>query len=97
METEDRRVPLLQQLNVPLVAFGRTKSEMPFPYVDVDGQAGIYQAVQHLLEKGHCRIAVLAWPEMSRVGTERLSGYFQAMEESQLTIDPAWVVRGEGI
>ncbi len=96
METEDRRVPLLQQLDVPLVGFGRTKSEMPFPYVDVDGQAGIYQAVQHLLEKGHCRIAVLAWPEASRVGTERLSGYFQAMEESQLTIDPAWVVRGEG-
>ena len=96
METEDRRVPLLQQLDVPLVGFGRTKSEMPFPYVDVDGQAGIYQAVQHLLEKGHCRIAVLAWPETSRVGTERLSGYFQAMEESQLTIDPAWVVRGEG-
>ncbi len=96
METEDRRVPVLQQLNVPLVAFGRTKSDIPFPYVDVDGQVGIYQTVCHLLAKGHCRIAILAWPESSRVGTERLSGYFQAMEENDLSIDPAWVVRGEG-
>ncbi|HEX3054240.1 MAG TPA: LacI family DNA-binding transcriptional regulator [Aggregatilineaceae bacterium] len=96
METEDRRVPELQQLNVPLVAFGRTKSTHPFPYVDVDGQAGIYQTVHHLLERGHCRIAILAWPEASRVGTERLSGYYQAMEENDLAIDPVWVVRGEG-
>jgi len=62
----------------------------------VDGQAGVYQAVQHVLKKGHSQIAILAWPEASRVGTERLSGYFQAMEENQLTIDPAWVVRGQG-
>jgi DNA-binding LacI/PurR family transcriptional regulator len=96
METEDRRVPVLQQLNVPLVAFGRTRSTIPFPYVDVDGQTGIYQAMLHLLEKGHHRIAILAWPEASRVGTERLSGYFQAMQENRLAIDPAWVVRGEG-
>jgi len=96
METEDRRVPILQQLDVPLVAFGRTKNKISFPYVDVDGQAGVYQAVQHVLKKGHSQIAILAWPEASRVGTERLSGYFQAMEENQLTIDPAWVVRGQG-
>jgi DNA-binding LacI/PurR family transcriptional regulator len=96
MEADDHRVSVLQQLNVPLVAFGRTRSEEPFPYVDVDGQAGTYQAVHHLLDKGHRRIAILAWPEASRVGTERLRGYFQAMEESQLAIDPVWVMRGEG-
>jgi DNA-binding LacI/PurR family transcriptional regulator len=96
LEHRDPRVPALLQLNVPLVAFGRTESKTPFPYVDVDGQAGIYRAVCHLLEQGHRQIAILAWPETSRVGTERLSGYLQAMEEAGLAIDPAWIVRGEG-
>ncbi len=96
LENEDRRIPVLQQLHVPLVAFGRAQSALPFPYVDVDGQAGIYQAMLHLLDKGHSRIGILAWPETSRVGTERLSGYYQAMAENQLVIDPAWVIRGEG-
>jgi DNA-binding LacI/PurR family transcriptional regulator len=96
LEYHDARVPALLQLNVPLVAFGRTESTTPFPYVDVDGQTGVYQAVCHLIEQGHRQIAILAWPETSRVGTERLSGYLQAMEESGLAIDPAWIIRGEG-
>jgi DNA-binding LacI/PurR family transcriptional regulator len=96
MEFNDPRVPALQQLNFPLVAFGRTQSELPFPYVDVDGKAGIYQIVHYLLKQGHQRIAILAWPENSRVGTERLSGYLQAMDEAGLAVDPAWVVRGKG-
>lgn len=96
LEYHDPRIPALQQLDVPLVAFGRTESKMVFPYVDVDGQAGIYQAVHHLIKQGHRQIAVLAWPETSRVGEERLSGYLQAMEHAGLEIDPAWIVRGEG-
>lgn len=95
LEYVDPRVPALNRLNVPLVAFGRTDSDQAFPYVDVDGQAGIYQAVCHLMEQGHQRIAILCWPETSRVGTERLSGYVQAMEEAGQPVDPAWVVRGE--
>ncbi|HML24312.1 MAG TPA: LacI family DNA-binding transcriptional regulator [Aggregatilinea sp.] len=95
LEYYDPRVPALNRLNVPLVAFGRTDSDHAFPYVDVDGQAGIYLAARHLMDLGHERIAILCWPETSRVGTERLSGYLQAMEEAGLPIDPAWIVRGE--
>ncbi|WP_119070502.1 LacI family DNA-binding transcriptional regulator [Aggregatilinea lenta] len=95
LEYYDPRVPALNRLNVPLVAFGRTDSDHEFPYVDVDGQAGIYQAVRHLMDLGHQQIAILCWPETSRVGTERLSGYLQAMEEAGLPVDPAWIVRGE--
>lgn len=93
----DPRITVLQQLNVPLVAFGRTHgSSEIFPYVDVDGCAGVRQAVDHLLAQGHCRIAALGWPEESRVGSDRLSGYWQAMEAAGLAVDPAWVMRGAG-
>lgn len=96
VEYDDPRIPALQKFNVPLVAFGRTGGVENYPYVDIDGQGGIYQVVRHLQECGHTRIAVLAWPADSRVGTDRLSGYLRAMEEAGLAIDPAWIVRGEG-
>ncbi len=100
LEYDDPRVPAISQLNVPLVAFGRTEStapdEAPCPYVDVDGQAGMYRVVRHLLSLGHTRVGVLAWPMSSRVGTERLSGYMQAMDEAGIAIDPNWIIRGEG-
>jgi len=95
LEYDDPRIPVLHKLNVPLVAFGRTYGDLPFPYVDVDGHAGMYQAVEHLLAQGHQRIAILAWPESSRVGTERLSGYLAAMKNAGLEVDPAWIMRGE--
>jgi DNA-binding LacI/PurR family transcriptional regulator len=69
---------------------------MTSPYVDVDGRAGVASVVQHLVEQGHRRIAVLGWPEGSRVGDSRLSGYWDAMAEADLPIDPRWIVRGEG-
>lgn len=97
LEFDDPRIPVLDRLEVPLVAFGRTHSgSATFPYVDVDGRAGIRQAVAHLLEQGHQRIAFLGWPEHSRVGTDRLSGYWEAMEAAGLPVDPAWIMRSSG-
>jgi len=93
----DRRIPALQALNIPLVAFGRTHcDDCTFSFVDVDGRAGVRLVVKHLLNQGHERIAVLAWPEESRVGTDRLSGYLDAMNEAGIPVDPAWVKRGAG-
>lgn len=96
LEYNDPRIAMLQSLNVPLVAFGQTDSDDVFPFVDVDNALGTYDATRHLIEQGHRRIAVLAWPEDSRVGSERLRGYQRAMAEAGLSIDPAWLLRGYG-
>jgi DNA-binding LacI/PurR family transcriptional regulator len=92
----DPRIQLLKGLNFPFVTFGRTNPELDCPFVDVDGRAGTRMATQHLLEQGHQRIAVLAWPEDSRTGSARFNGYWQAMQEAGIAIDPRWVMRGEG-
>jgi DNA-binding LacI/PurR family transcriptional regulator len=94
IEFNDPRIPVLQELDVPLVAFGSTNSPQPHPYVDVDNAAGLYAAVEHLLAQGHHRIAALAWPEDSRVGEQRLAGYLTAMQEAGIPIHPEWIVRG---
>jgi DNA-binding LacI/PurR family transcriptional regulator len=65
-----------------------------FPYIDVDGGLGVYQSVKHLVERGRRKIAALAWPEDSRVGNNRMAGYFRAMDECGLVIENQWIIRG---
>lgn len=93
---DDPRIAFLLEQKFPFVAFGRSNPELDFPYVDVDGAAGLVQAVRHLLSLGHARIAVIAWPVDSRVGNERLRGYIEAMHAGGVEICPEWVERGEG-
>jgi DNA-binding LacI/PurR family transcriptional regulator len=92
----DPRISFLLEQNFPFVAFGRSNPELDFPYVDVDGAAGLVQAVQYLLSRGHRRIAVIAWPKESRVGNERLQGYMETMRAAHVDICPEWIERGEG-
>ncbi|MCS7010658.1 MAG: LacI family DNA-binding transcriptional regulator [Anaerolineales bacterium] len=92
----DPRIHFLMERGFPFVAFGRSDPGLDFPYVDVDGADGLRQAVEHLLQRGHTRIAALAWPEDSRVGNERLQGYFETMQRAGLVVLPEWIERGEG-
>ncbi len=96
VEYRDPRVLMLLDRNFPFTAFGRSDPDLIFPWIDVDGAAGIAMAVDHLLELGHTRIGALAWPESSRVGNNRMAGYFGSMQAAGITPHPAWIERGEG-
>ena len=84
---------LLEQ-DFPFVAFGRSNPEWDFPWVDVDGADGMKQAVAHLLELSHQRVACLAWPEASLTGQYRLDGYREAMASAGLSVGFSPVVVG---
>lgn len=96
VEYDDPRIHFLQERNFPFVAFGRSNPSWDFPYVDIDGGAGMRMAVEHLIERGHHRIAALAWPEQSRVGHNRLEGFLTALQAHHLSPRPEWIARGEG-
>lgn len=97
VEFNDPRVTLLQENNFPFVAFGRSNKELDFPYVDVDGCEGVKTVVRHLIDRGHERIGVLTWPEGSRVGEDRMEGYFNALHDAGITPRREWIVRGDGV
>jgi DNA-binding LacI/PurR family transcriptional regulator len=92
---DDERIRYLMDKDFPFVAFGRANEGWDFPYVDVDGEAGIRQAVEHLLSLGHRRIGLIAWPETSLTGYYRYQGYVGALREAGVSPDPAWIVRVE--
>lgn len=94
---KDPTVPYLLERNMPFVGFGRLdEADKSFPYVDVDGGEGVAQAIAHLVSLGHRKIAALAWPEDSRVGNNRMEGYYQGHAKAGLMPDPRLVSRGEG-
>lgn len=88
----DQRIRLLMDVGFPFVAFGRANPDWVFPWVDVDGRDGVGQAVSHLADLGHRRIACVAWPVGQPVGDDRLEGYESAMADRGLLVDDAWVV-----
>lgn len=96
VEYDDPRIAFLMERKFPFVAFGRSNPGLKFPSVDVDGTEGLRLATRHLVERGHRRIAALAWPEHSRVGNDRIAGYFEVMKSAGLEINPKWIERGEG-
>ena len=92
---DDARIGYLLERGFPFVAFGRANEEWDFPYIDVDGEAGLRLAVDHLVALGHQRIGLIAWPELSLVGHYRHRGYVMALESAGIALDPAWIVRTE--
>lgn len=96
IEYHDPRITFLLEYEFPFVGFGRSDDEIVFPYIDVDGGLGVYQSVIHLFEGGRRKIGALAWPEDSRVGNNRMAGYFRAMDECGLVIEKQLIMRGGG-
>ena len=91
----DPRVELLSELGFPFAAFGQANHPSPFPWVDVDGAAGLADVVEHLASKGHTRIALVAWPEGSESGDRRVEGFQKGMNAAGLIIDPRLIRRVE--
>jgi DNA-binding LacI/PurR family transcriptional regulator len=76
----------LEERQVPFVAFGRpwTEPDATHPWVDVDGRAGVMLAVDHLVQRGHQRVAWVGWQKSSTIGEDRRSGWVDRMHEHGL-------------
>ena len=92
---DDARIRFLLDAGFPFVAFGRANPEWDFPYVDVDGRAGMRAATEHLLALGHRKIAFIGWPEGSMAGDSRFAGYCDALRDAGIEPDARLIIRGD--
>jgi DNA-binding LacI/PurR family transcriptional regulator len=88
---DDLRVKKLLDKKAPFAAYGRSDDALDFPYVEVDGNHGIQLAVDHLVSKGHERIALISYLRGLRFGDQRTQGFLEAMQRANLPIVDAWV------
>ncbi len=77
---------------MPFAAYGKANDDWDFPYVDVDGGRGIQLAVEHLVSKGHERIALISYMQGTRYGDIRTAGFLDAMQRANLRVQENWVV-----
>jgi len=92
---QDQRIAYLVEHEFPFVAFGRSDLEVDFPYLDVDGEAGMRQLTQHLIDLGHRRIAYISAPLNLMFSSHRMKGYKKALAASGITFDASLVTVGE--
>ena len=93
----DERIMLLQRRQFPFVAFGRasqTDKQHTLSFVDVDGTAGVRQAVAHLIAQGHRRIGFIALPMQLTCAQDRLDGYRLALKQARIRFNADYTVPG---
>jgi DNA-binding LacI/PurR family transcriptional regulator len=93
---QDWRVELLRQNNFPFVMIGHGEKNTGLSYVDLDVEAGVKMAMEHLLGLGHRRIAFVSaepyWfsgkKTVNRLGSTAwaVKGYQQACEQYELPV-----------
>jgi DNA-binding LacI/PurR family transcriptional regulator len=78
-EHGDPRIAWLIEQDIPFVSFGRPwdpDAKTPHHrWVDVDGRAGVAEAVRHLRARGAQRVGWIGWTDTSGNGNERRSGW----------------------
>lgn len=93
-QRQDSRITLLKKHNYPFVAFGRVEGENDFPFIDEDGEQGIQQIVNHLIELGHTRFACISEPTYLMKSYLRVQGFRKALAEHGLPIDESRIIAG---
>ncbi|MBA3943731.1 MAG: LacI family DNA-binding transcriptional regulator [Herpetosiphonaceae bacterium] len=80
-----------RDLHLPLVCGGRADIH---PNVMIDNEAGMVEAVAHLVVRGYQRIALIMPPLEWTLAEEQEQGYRAALNEAGIDWDPAWLVEG---
>jgi LacI family transcriptional regulator len=80
---------------IPIVAVDRQIHNYEVDTVLTGNREGAYEAVKHLIGKGHTEIAIIRGPQDTTPGLERYRGYERAMKEYGLPIRQEWIGEGD--
>jgi LacI family transcriptional regulator len=71
----------------PFVTFDRYFPELKIPYVIIDNEESSYQLVNHLIQKGNQKIAIITTNSYLKTMSMRYEGYKRALESNQIIVD----------
>ncbi|NUY04246.1 LacI family DNA-binding transcriptional regulator [Paraburkholderia youngii] len=79
---------------MPVVAVDHVVCPNEWDSVALDNVAAARLAVQHILEFGHRRVAIISGPQNLLPGRDRLRGFAQAIAAANLPVNPDYVRQG---
>ena len=81
--------------SVPTVFVGARPSSEAVDSVSLDDHGAAASAVQHLLELGHRRIALIGGPAVEDCTQDRQASYLAALHAAGVDVDPNLIVEGD--
>ncbi|MDX0455096.1 transcriptional regulator [Sinorhizobium medicae] len=91
----DERILLLHKLGIPFLVHGRSETNVPHAWLDIDNEGAIRRATSHLLDLGHRRIALINGRDGLTFTLHRDKGYREALEQRGIPFDPRLVAHGQ--
>ncbi|MBT2162626.1 LacI family DNA-binding transcriptional regulator [Zobellia barbeyronii] len=89
---------VLQTLNrVPIVLFDKVSQKIPCTQIVIDEEQAAFNAVEHLIELGKERIAIIKETENSYNSEKRYAGYLRALEHHGIKIRQKIILSTEDI
>ncbi|MEK1930641.1 MAG: LacI family DNA-binding transcriptional regulator [Pararhizobium sp.] len=90
----DERIALLHRLGMPFLVHGRSETDVPYAWLDIDNEGATKRATTHLLDLGHRRIAMINGRPGVTFSLHRDKGYRDALVERGVPFDPRLIAHG---
>ena len=95
VSAEDPEVRRLLDSGIAVVCVDRRIENEPVDVIVSDNRQGAYDAVSHLIDLGHERIAFIGGIPRISTSTERREGYEEALRDHDLPVDLALIKEGD--
>nr|WP_321227259.1 LacI family DNA-binding transcriptional regulator [uncultured Psychroserpens sp.] len=82
---------------VPLILFDKVSNKIPCTQIVINEEEAAFDAVEHLINIGKKRIAIIKESEYSYNSEKRYTGYLRALNEHNITIDEKIILSVEDI
>jgi LacI family transcriptional regulator len=82
---------------IPLILFDKVSSKIPCTQVIVNDEEAAFNAIEHLINIGKKRIAIIKEPEHSYNSEKRYAGYLRALKSHGIPIDDKIILSCEDI
>ena len=87
IRTKDERIDLLNKHKVNYVAWGKTKLNSNFSWVDLDNTAAIEIIVNYLIKKNHKHISYINISEKYNFANERKNSFLKVLKKNKIVFN----------
>ncbi|UTV28889.1 HTH-type transcriptional repressor PurR [Photobacterium atrarenae] len=95
-DLDDKLLALLErQKDLPMVIMDWGPESPHTDKIQDNAELGGYVATKYFIEHGHQKIGCLTGHTEKLTCRERLKGFYKAMEEANLSVNPDWLIEGD--